>query len=256
MREKLVENWLDSATERTFQLPFCHMLVAQGHRIVHVTRHWEGELGKDVISIAPSGTVCAYQLKTARGPRIRLSDWQGGMAQQTETLVTTRVDHPSIPKRRHHRSFLVTNRLLEESVSAAIERRNEAWAAQGIPRFRLDVWERGWLLKHALELESRLWPTELANERMLLELFLLTGREPLPKSKLAALLEPVLCLTEGSKKPSHADARRRAASAALLCALATASFAANRPAFNVEVQQSVRQPLSVFCSRGTSWVGC
>ena len=28
------------------------------------------------------------------------------------------------------------------------------------------------------------------------------------------------------------------------------------PAFNVEVQQSVRQPLSVFCSRGTSWVGC
>jgi uncharacterized protein (UPF0332 family) len=28
------------------------------------------------------------------------------------------------------------------------------------------------------------------------------------------------------------------------------------PAFNVEVQQSVRQPLTVFCSRGTSWVGC
>jgi len=31
---------------------------------------------------------------------------------------------------------------------------------------------------------------------------------------------------------------------------------AQKPAFNVEVQQSVRQPLSVFCSRGTSWVGC
>lgn len=31
---------------------------------------------------------------------------------------------------------------------------------------------------------------------------------------------------------------------------------ANTPAFKLEVQQSVRQPLSVFCSRGTSWVGC
>jgi hypothetical protein len=26
-------------------------------------------------------------------------------------------------------------------------------------------------------------------------------------------------------------------------------------AFNVEVQRSVRQPLTVFCSRGALWVG-
>ena len=63
MLEKIIENWLDNASERSFEKPFCYMLSAEGHTIIHSTRHTAMELGKDIITVAPDGTPCAYQLK-------------------------------------------------------------------------------------------------------------------------------------------------------------------------------------------------
>jgi hypothetical protein len=61
--ERLVEYWLDSASERSYQPAFVQILVSDGHRVLHSTRHSPIEFGKDVISIAPDGVPCAFQLK-------------------------------------------------------------------------------------------------------------------------------------------------------------------------------------------------
>ena len=39
MLERLVENWLDNAGERSYQRCFCQMLTGQGYRIIHNTEH-------------------------------------------------------------------------------------------------------------------------------------------------------------------------------------------------------------------------
>ena len=53
MLERLVEYWLDSVNERTYQPAFVQMLVNDGHCVLHSTRHAPIEFGKDVLTIAP-----------------------------------------------------------------------------------------------------------------------------------------------------------------------------------------------------------
>ena len=77
MLERLIENWLDSAGERSYQRCFCQMLTGQGLRIVHNTKHTPQEFGKDVIAVSPEGKLVGYQLKGNPGatltPTILLS---------------------------------------------------------------------------------------------------------------------------------------------------------------------------------------
>ena len=63
MLERIIENWLDKATERSFEKPFCYMLSAEGYTIIDLTRHSSMELGKDIITIAPDGTPLCLSVK-------------------------------------------------------------------------------------------------------------------------------------------------------------------------------------------------
>ena len=56
MLERVIENWLDKATELSYQIPYCYMLSAEGHTIIHLTRHGAMEMGKDIITIGPDGS--------------------------------------------------------------------------------------------------------------------------------------------------------------------------------------------------------
>lgn len=112
MIEKLIENWLDRSTERSWQRPFCAMLAARGHNVVHSTRHSEFELGVDVISLNPQNEVCAFQLKSARGERLTLNEWRE-ISSQVDDMVCRQLKHPAIPEQCQHRSFLVVDAWLE-----------------------------------------------------------------------------------------------------------------------------------------------
>lgn len=225
MIERVVENWLTDATERSFQVPFCHVLSSKGFTVLHMTRHCGMELGKDIIALDPDGVPCAFQLKTPQGKRITLSEWRSGINQQVHDLVTLKLVHPSLPPYENHRSFLVTNRGIDEEVTRAIDDLNRQWADSGQKHLRLETIVGGNIQKDAMDLGSDLWPTELADARTLLELFLHDGAEHLPKAKLATLLQGAMLLTESAPKPSQAEALRSCSSAALLCAMATKSFA-------------------------------
>ena len=220
MLEKIIENWLDKTTERSFQQPYCYMLSADGHTIIHSTRHSAMEMGKDIITIAPDETPCAFQLKTGN---ISLTKWRNEISPQIDDLVCGQINHPSVDSSKHHRSYLVTNGRIEEEVSRAIDDRNRAWARQGQSYFRLETIVRGELLKKATKLGIDLWPSELTDIKTLLEMFLEGGEGVLPKGKLASLFESTFLL-DNEIAPSENHCKRTIASAALLCTIATSSF--------------------------------
>jgi hypothetical protein len=224
MLERLVENWLDSAKERTFQGPFCQMLASQGYTILHMTRHCGMEMGKDVIARAPDGVTCAYQLKTTNGPRITLSQWQSEIQSQVLSMVTQPVVHPSVPGDEPHRSYLVTNRDIDEEVQRAIDDLNRRWKRNRFTHFGLRTVVRGEMLHMASELRSGLWPSEQRDTNSLLHMFLADGRGTVPLSRLATLLEGTLGLDRTGGHPTRSESKRRLASAALLCSVALSNY--------------------------------
>ena len=223
MLERVIENWLDKAIERSFEKPFCYMLSAEGHTIIHLTRHSSMEMGKDIITIAPDGVPCAFQLKSGN---ISLAKWRNEIGPQIDDLLSVKIDHSSVSQLKHHRSYLVTNGNITEEVSHAIEGKNRTYASQNQSYLRLETIVRGQLLEKAKKLGTDLWPSELTNIKTLLEMFLENGKGLLPKAKLASLFESTfpLKLRDGERAPTKKHCSRVIASAGILCAIATSSF--------------------------------
>lgn len=227
MLERVIENWLDNATERSWQRPFCAILTAQGHRVLHSTRHSATELGVDVLSLDSEGALCAFQLKSAPRGRIRLSDWRD-ISSQVDSMVCRQIDHPSIPSAKNHTSYLVTDGFLDEEVTIEINDRNRQWVQQGNPHRKIRTIERGGLLEWAKDLGIALWPSELSDVKLLLEIYLEDGRGQIPKEKLADLLERTCRIDDDSEKPkSNAECARALSSGALLCSIALANYSNN-----------------------------
>jgi hypothetical protein len=216
--EKLLENWLDSASERSYQAVFVQMLSAQGFRVVHSTRHAATEFGKDVLAIAPDGVGCAYQLKGNPGKRLSLNEFRTEQAQLVQ-LMSQPVTFPGFPE-GVHRSYLVTNGYFEEEVQLAVDQLN-----RGPYMSKIQLIARGDLLNWCYELGGALWPSELVETKTLLELYLADPAGTIPKQKLFEMLRIVLSLRDGDGIVRRAEFARRVSSAALLTGIAIARFA-------------------------------
>lgn len=221
MLARAVENWLDKASERSFQVPFCYMLAHEGYTVVHVSRHNAMEFGKDILAIDGDGTPCAFQLK---GGNLSLNKWRNEVRDQVGDLVELAIEHPSIDASVPHRSFFVTNGKIEEEAAHAIDAYNKKLESRGHPE--LETWVGGQLVGKAKALQTDLWPSELVDAKTLLELYLHDGRDVFPKAKLASLLESTLPFREtaGGKAPSGAACNRAISSTAVLTALVLSSF--------------------------------
>ncbi len=143
MIEKVIENWLDCISERALQVAFSHMLVCEGYSVIHSTRHCEMELGKDIIALNPNKKLCAYQLKVSKKERITLSVWRKEIQPQLIDLVQGKIDHPAIPKHKHHKSYIVANAYIDESVQRSIQDFNRNKNNKGTIKYI----GKGWLLK-------------------------------------------------------------------------------------------------------------
>lgn len=220
MIEKLLENWLDSASERSYQPVFVQMLSAQGFHVVHSTRHTALEYGKDVLAIAPDGEGCAYQLKGHPSGRLSLEVFRSEIQPQLIQLMSQAIVFPGFPS-EPHRSYLVTNGYFEEEVQRAVDDLNR----MSYPS-KIELISRGTLLSWSKELGTSLWPSELDDTQILLELFLSDPRDLLPTQKLSDLLAKVLLLeTTDAKTLSKAGFDRAVTSGALLTGIATSRFA-------------------------------
>jgi len=178
------------------------------------------ELGVDIIAVNRDGHPCAFQLKTGK---ISLKAWRE-ISSQVFDLVYGALQHPSITDKGHHLSFLVTNSEIEEEAQRAINDFNETANKKGFNQLRTIV--GGQLFRWAMELEENLWPTELSDTRILLEIHQEDGKNILPKDKFSSLLEKTIILEPKKigKSPRIAECSRSISSGAVLCAIATFNY--------------------------------
>lgn len=196
------------------------MLAARGHKVVHSTRHTPIELGKDIVSVDPDGNPCAFQLKGNPGSRITANSFRN-LTPQLDQLVTLAIQHPSAPK-GPHKSYFVTNGVLDEDAQLSLNALNENYRNRG--QGEIELVERGTLLRWGADLGSALWPSEIEELNELLSLLVLDGTGELPISRLYNLVSSVLRLRESDKKLKATEFRRRVTSCALLVGLAVGRF--------------------------------
>lgn len=220
MIRKLLENWLDSTSERSYQPVFVQMLSAKGYRVVHSTRHTALEFGKDVLAIAPNGAGCVYQLKGNPSGKLGLAEFRKDLQPQLVQLMTQAVVFPGFPDPPYN-AYLVTNGYIDEEVQRALDDLNRMpypSKIRPITRGDLQAWSN--------ELGTSLWPSELSDSRLLLEVFLSDTHELLPLKRLSQLISKTLVLSNSQATlSSNAEYYRRITSAALLTGIATSAFA-------------------------------
>ena len=225
MLEKLAEYWLDSANERGYQSVFLQALLANGHRVIHSTRHSAIEYGKDVVTIDSNGTPCAFQLKGNPGTRLTLKQYRK-IAGQLNELVNQPIVYPGVPKSKWHKSYLVTNGEIEEEVQRAIDDFNEGQDRAGFNDRKLEIISRGTLLKWVIDLGTSLWPSEVETSRPLVQLMAEDGKGEFEFQALHQLYISILALDD--EKPTApmpaSQLKRRCTSAALITELALHSY--------------------------------
>lgn len=218
MLEKLIENWLDSASERTYQPIFCQILSNLGYEIVISTRHTPIEFGKDIIAVDEDGVVHAFQLKGNPGKILTLNEYRK-INPQLHELVNQKIHIPG-KNIVFHKSFLVTNGEIEESVIQAIQNQNQKNIDDGFPSRILEIKTRGFLLKEAKKLEYNLWPKEVTETKTLLEILTTEGDQLFPTDKFQSLLTNIFC----TKNKSESSLKRKIHSASLLTSICTKNF--------------------------------
>lgn len=219
MIEKLLENWLDSASERSYQAVFVQMLAADGYRVLHSTRHCLLEFGKDIVAIAPDGVGCAFQLKGDPRGRMTVGQFRRDIQPQLVQLMAQAPAYPGLPK-APHRAYLVSNGQFDEEVQVAVREMND----MPYPS-KVELWSRGHLLAMCKKYGALLWPSELADNRALLELYLSDPKDQLPTETLNSVLLSVLHLEGTASDLTEIQFKRAATSCAWLTGLSTSTFA-------------------------------
>jgi hypothetical protein len=217
--EKLLENWLDSASERSYQAVFVQMLAAARYTVLHSTRHCLLEYGKDILAIAPDGTGCAFQLKGDPRGQMKVGEFRREIQYQLLQLTTQTPSYPGFPV-GVHRSFLVSNGQFSEEVQIAVTQMNS-----GPFPSKIELWSRGKLWDLCVTHGASLWPSELQDNRALLEIYLTSPQSQLPRETLASVLESVLHLRETDSILRDSELGRAANSATWLTGISIAPFA-------------------------------
>lgn len=220
MLERLIENWLDSAGERSYQRCFCQILTGQGFHIVHSTAHTPLEFGKDVIAVSPENKLVGYQLKGHPGGTMKPRDFDA-IRGQLEQLATLAIDIPGYEKKVLEECYLVTNGEIDEAVYYQIQRLNDSLVQRGHLPEKIKTITRGKLLAWALSLGLSLWPSEMQDFGNLVKLLNYSGHEMFPAHIFDSLLRNTLCFDEEVKS---AELKRRMTSAAIMVAVALHSF--------------------------------
>jgi len=229
MIERIIENWVDKASEKAFQVPFCYILIEQGHTIIHMTRHCGMEHGKDIISYDREGNLCAFQLKGAAGAKIKLRDWKQEIHGQVLQLIFTPISHPSVVDNRYHRSYFVTNAEIEEEVSHAIVAFNQQHKDRNQPYNQLHTIVGGQMKNMAHRLGNSFMKAGTYDFKVLLEFLLEDGKGMLNKEKLAGLLELAL----KDEELSQNKYKEKINNAALLVSVISSNFTAQQNHFGI-----------------------
>lgn len=219
MIERVIENWLDSTTEREYEIPFSQILLSKGYQIVQRSTHGPGEHGKDLVCLDKAGVYHAYQLKTGN---LNLEYWRR-IRGEVEELVMLPIQHPGVPEETNFKAYLVTNGNLSTDVKNQIIALNGTWSTKY--GRTLEILQRDYLLAELVKLHGTMLPVTPTDFERFLRLFLADRKEGLEKPQFAQFLEGFLPLD--SEIP-RAQLRRTFASSAVLGSYILSEFARAR----------------------------
>ena len=246
--EKLIEIWLDSASEREYQFGFRSALIFSGYKVLHDTSHTSLELGKDIIAINPDGDVFAYQLKGNPDGRITISQWHS-LLPQINALVYHPLSHPNLRAGTPYQPYLVTNGEIHEDVLAAIAAYNAEIIASGRNVRPLQTIARGELLSMFVAQSAKIWPVDIEAQREILNLLASSGHDCLPQKNFSTLVERILGFNDDAAKFKV----ERIASAHLVTAIIAANWSRNNNLYEVaKIYTLLYAKMAAYLSRSNA----
>lgn len=221
MIERVLENWLNKASERGYQIPFCQALIGQGKTILHSTRHCAMEMGKDIIAQDSDGFIHVYQLKSLKGAKLTQSGYRSDVAPQLASLVLGKPIHPSIPETAKVKfAYIVMSGDINEEASREIDDLNRTLEQSSILT-RVKTITYGELIVLFRQNFEKFGPKDPHLSKLFLELFLSDGRDFFPVEKLATLLEE---MSTDIEKPTSGIFQELTATMTLISSLAVSNF--------------------------------
>jgi hypothetical protein len=214
MNERLVEDWLTNANERTFETPFAQSLLSSGMEVLRVG-HGPHEHGKDVIAIDDHGRVHAYQLK---GGDVGLNELQA-IHGQLVALVETPVEHPGLAAQTQHQSYLVLSGELSIPAADRLRAHNAGWKQRGYKP--LKTISGAQLLTRFTKMSVNFWPQRPQDARTFLSLYLADPGSTLDREAFAKVVFNTLGNCANGPK---AEVLRRLAAINLFSSYALAPF--------------------------------
>lgn len=190
MIERLIDNWLTRVNERSFEIPFCHLLMSEGHEIIHLNSHSATEQGKDIISRSAEGELCGFQLKSGD---IQLTHWRNEIKGEIEALIEIRAEHPSCENARV-RPFFVTTGRLTEPVVLQIEAMNRTNQDRDLARLETIVGSQ--LTTRFSRAIGEFLPVTPDDMQRFFRLYVEDGRELLDKNSASQFFEAQLDLKQ------------------------------------------------------------
>lgn len=221
MIERVLENWLTNASERSYQVPFCQALTGMGQKVIHSTRHCAMEMGKDIIAQDDDGYIHVYQLKSLKGRKLTQSEYRSDIAPQLNSLILGKPIHPSIPENSKVKfAYIVMSGDINEEASREIDDLNRTLEQSNILT-RVKTITFGELISLFSKNLHKFGPREPIHSKLFLELFLSNGKDFLPKEKLFSLLEVGMAC---DVPPTKTQTNEIISSAALICSLTASNY--------------------------------
>ncbi|NVM28581.1 MAG: hypothetical protein HWN65_07035 [Candidatus Helarchaeota archaeon] len=169
-----------NTTERNYTIPFCQVLINEGHQILNISSHGPYEFGKDIVTRDSEGKICVYQLKTGK---ITKPKWRE-IRKQIIELIEIPPIHPSIGENiKISKAFLVTNGIIDQEVKTQIRERNLDKRRIDLKYPSLEIIEKDQLLVKFNKTQGNFLPIKLNNFYSLLSFYLDEGDAFLPKEK-------------------------------------------------------------------------
>jgi len=217
MNERLVEDWLGKANERSYQTPFAQALIGEGMEVLRVG-HSPHEHGKDIIAVDGRGKTHAYQLKDGD---LDLKEFEKDFGQIT-ALVETPVEHPSLRSAGQHQPWLVISGNITIPLEDRIRVHNSGWKKRGCTPLRLIVGRQ--LVAKFAKMSGNFWPQMPEESNRLFNLYLADGKGTLDRDSFFKVISSATAFKTATKKP---EAARRIAAANLFASYALAPFYAS-----------------------------
>ena len=186
MLERIIENWLTSTNERSYEVAFRQVLIQRGHTVLSAHEHGPYEFGKDIVSRWKDGSYCVYQLKSGRIGKDR---WLK-IYDQIQELIRVPISHVGVKQVHPERAFLVTNGIVTHPARLAIDSMNDTCRQSNGTTVQIIAKDE--LLKYFMDAHGRYFPQDPQNLRDFLDLYLSGGAGMLPCDKLSRFLDCAL----------------------------------------------------------------